>query len=444
MKKDGLKNLVIMGMLVFVLLLSACSSKAPETSQDSSNGEKMVESSKDTEAGQITLKVSSWADEAMVDVVIPAFEKKYPNIKVEPVITDIADHHNTLLTKIAAGAEVPDVAYVEIAHIGKFAAKGGFEDLNQAPYNAQQFKDGVVSYAWAQATTQDGKMVAMPTDIAPGTIFYRKDKLDELGVSIDDIKTMEDWIEVGKRFAKDRDGDGVNDQWLIADATNVYNMIAKSGEERYFDEEGNCIVDSPRFVKAFTMAKKVRDLGLDGKIGEWTNEWYATFKQGTALIAPSGAWLGGHIKNWIAPDTAGKWRVAELPNGMNVSWGGSFAGIPKDADHKDAAWKFIKFVATRQDIQLESFESADMFPSLTETYDAPIFDEEVEFYGGQKVRKLWAETAQNIPNVITNTNDAIARDILGSALTEVLENDKDPKKALTEAKQLIERKTKRR
>ena len=391
----------------------------------------------------VTITVATWADESL-DETITAFNEVYPNINVETEITAIADHHTALLTRIAAGSEVPDVAFIEIAWVGQFANKGGFENLLTNPYNAGRYEDNIVSYAWAQANTSDGKLVAMPTDIAPATIFYRRDKLEEIGMDIEDIDTMEDWIKAGKKFAKDLDGDGENDRWLIADATNIYNMYAKSGAGRYFDEEGNCIVDQPQFVKAFKMAKKVRDLGLDAQIGEWTNEWYATFKEGTALIAPSGAWLGGHIKEWIAPDTVGQWGAVSLPDNMLASWGGSFAGIPEAADEKEAAWKFIEFVATNPEVQLQNFDIANMFPALIETYTDPMFDQPSEFFGGQKVKRLWADTARQIPNVITNKNDVIARDLVGNALTQVLEGDVDPETALKSAKEQIERRIRRR
>ena len=394
-------------------------------------------------AEEVTIEVATWADESLY-AVIEAFNEVYPHIKVKPVVTAIQDHHNALLTRIAAGSDVPDVAFIEIPYIGQFSEQGGFEDLLAPPYNAGRYKDQIVSYAWYQATADNGKLVAMPTDIAPATLFVRIDRLNELGVKLEDIKTMEDWIEVGLKFTQDLDGDGKNDRWLVADAASIYNMIVQSGPEKFFDKDGNCIVDSPRFVRAFEMAKKIRDLGLDAQIGEWTNEWYATFKEGTTLITPSGAWLGGHIKEWIAPDTAGLWRAANLPDNMYASWGGSFAGIPEAAKHKEEAWKFIEFVATRPDIQLMSFRIAEMFPSLVSTYDDPMFDEGVEFYGGQKVRRIWAEAAQNIPDVITNRYDSMASDIVYSALSKVLEDGEDPEVALREAKQLIERRMRRR
>lgn len=394
-------------------------------------------------AEQITIKVATWADESL-DEVIEAFNKEYPKIKVEPVITAINDHHQILLTKIAAKAEVPDVAFLEVQYVGNIVAKGGFVDLSKPPYNATRYKDKIVPYTFAQVTTDDGRLVAMPTDIAPATIFYRKDRFDELGIKIEDIETMDEWIEAGLKFAKDLDGDGKYDRWLLADAGHIFWMYMRSSTYRYFDKDGNILIDSPRFVKALTMAKKIRELRLDGQIQEWTNDWYAALREGKVLMQPSGAWLGGHLKGWIAPETGGKWRAANFPDGMYAFWGGSFAGIPEGAKHKEAAWKFIEFVSTRPKIQLMCFRIADMFPSLLETYDDPIFDEPVEFYGGQRVRRMWAEVATKVPEVITTQYDTIAQSIVSTALSQVLDNDRDPEDALKEAKSILERRIRRR
>ncbi|ACL69185.1 extracellular solute-binding protein [Halothermothrix orenii] len=396
-------------------------------------------------AAKTKIKVACFPDQdSGFEAILDQFHAEHPDIEVELVVNGFADHHNTLLTQIAAGAEVPDVAMIEIGYIANFVSKGGFVNLLEEPYNAGQFKENIVPYKWAQGSTDDGRLIAFPTDIAPGTIYYRRDKLAELGYEIEDMKTLEDWIEAGSQFAKDLDGDGVNDRWLLADATDIFFMIAKSGEELYFNEDGECIVDSPRFIKAFKAAKMVRDMGLDARIGAWTNEWYSTFKDGTVLMQPSGAWLGGHIRNWIAPDTAGKWGVTNLPDGMYCNWGGSFAAIPEKAEHKEEAWEFIKFIATRKDTQIAQFKASNIFPAWMPAFDDPVFQEEMEFYGGQKARLLWLEAAKKIPNVVTNKYDVIAEEIVTAALTDVLNNDADPVEALREAKRMIERRMRRR
>jgi multiple sugar transport system substrate-binding protein len=391
--------------------------------------------------GKVTITVAVYPDlDSVIKAILPAFNALYPDIAVKLEVAGYGDHHTKLLTALAAGKGVPDVAAVEIGYIAKFASEGGLVDLSQPPYNGEAYRDLFVPYAWQQAHTTDGRLIGMPADIAPATMFWRRDVFAERGVSIDEIKTWEDYIEVGKKLTYDADGDGEIDHWLVDDAATVA-MILWGGHTHFFDENGNCIVDSERFVKAFTVAKRIRDAGLDARIPAWTNEWYEAFRRGTVATAVNGAWLLGHLKNWIAPKTAGLWGAAQLPEGTFTQRGGTWYVIPQASEHKDAAWKLVKFLTTNPDVQLRAFEITNAFPAVQAVWEAPIFEEPVPFLGGQPARLLWKEAVQRIVGVPTNPNDAIAMEIVSDALTQVLEEGRPIKEALAEAKQLIERRT---
>jgi len=390
---------------------------------------------------RVTITVAVYPDlDSVIKGVLPAFQVLYPDIEVELEVAGYGDHHTKLLTTLAAGMGVPDVAAVEIGYIARFAAEGGLVDLSQPPYNAEAYAALFVPYAWQQAHTVDGRLIAMPADIAPATMFWRRDVFAERGASIDEIKTWEDYIEVGRRLTYDADGDGQIDHWLVDDAATVA-MILWGGHTRFFDQEGNCIVDSPRFVRAFEVAKAIREAGLDARISAWTSEWYEAFRRGTVATAINGAWLMGHLKNWIAPETARLWGAAQLPGGTYTQRGGTWYAIPQASEHKDAAWKLIKFLTTNPDIQLRAFEITNAFPAVQAVWEDPIFEEPVPFLGGQTARLLWKEAVQHIVGVPTNPNDAIAMEIVSDALTQVLEEGRPIEEALAEAKQLIERRT---
>ena len=57
--------------------------------------------------------------------LLPKFQAKYPNIEVEIKSLGYVDHHNNLVTTIAAGSGAPDVAAIEIGYIAKFVSMGG-------------------------------------------------------------------------------------------------------------------------------------------------------------------------------------------------------------------------------------------------------------------------------------------------------------------------------
>lgn len=385
----------------------------------------------------ITVGVFPNLDDAL-KAQLPGFNKLYPDIEVKLVTLQYADHHNALTTALATGQGLHDVEAIEIGFVGRFAEGQGFEDLNKPPYNADLYKKLFTPYTIAQATSSDGRFIAMPVDIGPGTFYYRKDILDKAGINPASMMTWNGYIEAGKKIkAMDKN------IFLIANAADVawINIFATvgAGEGYYFDKSGKVIVDSPRFVRAFELAKQIRDAGLDAKIGAWTNEWYDGFKKGTVATQFSGAWLQGHLQNWMAPETKGLWRVQQLPEGLYGSWGGSFYGIPSASKNKAEAWALIKYLTTNRTAQIAAFKAIGAFPALLSAQNDPVFEEGVEFLGGQKARVLWREAARKVKPVEANKYDRVANEIISTALSQVLDEGKDIKAALAEAKTLIER-----
>ncbi|CAM4347753.1 ABC transporter substrate-binding protein [Deinococcus marmoris] len=388
---------------------------------------------------KMTLTVAAFPSlDTAIKAIIPAWNKKYPNVTIKLQAQEFADHHNAMTTALATGQGLPDVMAVEIGYVGKFAEGKGLEDMNKAPYNATQYKKLFTPFTVAQATSADKRFVAMPTDIGPGTFLYRKDILDKAGVN--PVTMMKDWdsyIAAGKTI-KAKTGAA-----LINTAQGIYGVVSrtnlKAGEGIYFDSKNNLLVgpDNARFLRAFTLSKQVRDAGLDAKIGEWSNEWYDAFKKGTVATQFSGAWLTGALQSWMAPDTKGLWRVQNLPEGGYASWGGSFYAIPSAAKNKAMAWEFIKFMTIEKSSQVTAFIDNGAFPALLTAQNDGIFSQGVPFLGEQKARVLWRDAARKTQPIDVNKYDSVADQIVNTELTNVLEQGKDIKQALTDARAQI-------
>ncbi|MBM7035962.1 sugar ABC transporter substrate-binding protein [Vibrio sp. qd031] len=376
--------------------------------------------------------------DSSLKVILPDFEKE-TGIKVDYLMNNHGDHHTKLTTNLATGSGAGDVIVVDVEKIGPFVASGGLVNLSEK-YGADKYSETFAPYAWTQGKGGDGDVYAIPVDLGPGVMYYRTDVFEKAGLDINEvIKDWDSYIAAGEVLKK-------QNVQLIASAADVAQAIifttVPEGEGLYFDAEGNPVVTSERFVHAFETAKRIRDKELDGRILAWSNEWYEGFRNGTLATQLSGAWLLGHLQNWMAPETAGNWNVSNLPDGIYGSWGGSFLSIPTQAENQDEAWKLIEYMTTKRDVQLEAFETIAAFPANVSTYDDPMFNEKVDFLGGQEARVLFAEVAQNIKPVAPAKGDHVARSIiLENALMEVLDEGKDIKTALADAERLIKRRT---
>ncbi len=389
----------------------------------------------------ITVAAYPAVDE-IAKAAVTQWKKKHPTVEVKVVSRAFADHHTAMTTALSTSSNLPDVMVVEFGYVARFAEGGGLEDLGAALYAIKTQQARFVPFAFRQATAASGAVVAVPADIGPGTLLYRADILKKAGLTEADL--MQSWDGYVAAGVKIKATTGA---YLVAHARDVKDIVIRSdikpGEGLYIDAKGRVLVDSPRFVRAFELAKKVRDGKLDGKISAWSNEWSEGFKRGTIATQMSGAWLAGHLNNWLAPDTKGLWRASQLPEKAWGSWGGSFYTIPKGAKNKALAWDFIQMMTLDPQMQLNAFKSQDAFPALVDVHNDAFFDQPIEFLGGQKARLLWREASRKINAVDVHKLDPIAEEIINTEMDKVLDQGKDVRTALADAKALLERRVKR-
>ena len=212
---------------------------------------------------QTVLNIAAFpAVDEIAKAAIPAFKKKHPDVEVKITSRAYPDHHTAMTTALSTSSNLPDVMVVEYGYVGRFAEGGGLEDLGAAPYNMQAQRARIVPFAYAQGTSTSGALVAMPTDIGPGTLLYRTDILKKAGLTEADLtKSWDGFVNSGLKIKS------TTGAYLVAHARDIKDIMIradlKTGEAMYSDKTGKVLVYSPRFVRAFDMANIVRDLNLD-------------------------------------------------------------------------------------------------------------------------------------------------------------------------------------
>ena len=404
----------------------------------------LLSASLGVQAADVTLTVAAFpAVDEIVKAAAVEWEKKNPGVKVKVISRAYADHHTAMTTALATSSDLPDVMAIEYGYLGRFAQSGGLVDMNALDAQLATKLKNLVPYAVAQGSFEGFGQVAMPTDIGPGALFYRKDLLDACGATEQDLtKSWDSYLATGDCI-KAKTGAA-----LMPHARDIKDIVIRAGvqpgEGVYFDRDGKSVVgQAPRFKRAFELAKQVRDRGLDAKINAWSNEWGEAFKRGTVASQMMGAWLGGHLANWLAPDTAGKWRSAHLPNGAYASWGGSFYAVPKKAVHQAQAWALIDYLTQDAKQQKAALEQFNAFPALVKAQTGDGFDAPIAFLGGQAARGQWRDSAMRIVATKVFKHDAVAEEILNAELDQVLLRGKSIDAALKDADRTIARRARR-
>ena len=395
-------------------------------------------------AQRVTLTVAAYpAVDEIVKAALVEWKKKHPQVDVKVVGREYADHHTAMTTALATSSGLPDVMALEYGYLGRFALGGGLEDLEQAPFLAGSALPKLVPFAVAQGRSGASGLSAMPTDIGPGVMFYRQDLLKKAQLAETDLTgSWDGFIKSGQQLKRSTGA------YLVAHARDIKDVVIRgnvpAGQGIYFDAQGKSVIDSAeRFRKGFELARRIRSEGLDAKVNAWSNEWGESLKRGQVASQMMGAWLGGHLQNWLAPNTSGLWRSTVLPERVAISWGGTFYAIPKKAVHKELAWDLIKHLTLNRSQQEMAFEKFNAFPALIEAHSGAYFDQPVAFLGGQKARIAWRQAAAQISPTRVFKADAVAEEIVNAELDLVLTKGKSIDQALKDAHQAVQRRASR-
>jgi len=383
--------------------------------------------------GQANIVAWYWDDS--LQLAVDAFHKQQDKIRVTFVKTGYDDTHKKFLTSLVARTGAPDVCALEIGYVGAFAGRGGLLNLSQPPFNADQFKDSMVAYKWAQGSSPDGSLMAMPWDIGPGGLWYRADILGAAGFETDPeqmrqrIKTWDDWLQLGEDLKKKNPNTS-----LFADAfSDVFMPMVEQQGHGWFN--GNKVVVVEKGTKPAQRATEARKRGIDGNIDWWGAEWNAGMKRDAIAGMGIACWEQTGLTR-DQPQTVGQWRVIPAPEGGYNS-GGSFLAIPQQSTNQAAAWEFVKFVCCTPAGQNTIFKAAGIFPAYKPAWNDPVYDQPVDFFGGQRAYRLWTEIAQTVPANAVNPNDRQASDIVANELTKVEKQGKDPAQAMRDAEDTI-------
>lgn len=444
MKNNATK--VIVGLvLVLVIVLGVWLAVGRHDVEEPAAEEQVEEKEIDRPLGQEPVEktkiiVGGWpAGDTAFEAIIPGFNLQYPNIEVELSFMSTADHHLLLTTAIAAGTGAPDVAMIEQAPIGIYRDMDGLENLLDAPYNAGEMKEYFVEYKWNLALSVDGtRLVGLPWDIGPATLFYRRDVFEDAGLPTEPdeveklLSTWDGFLEAAEMIYIP------GERWILPSAHLLFSWHFMNRD--FFDETLELLLDRPGAMEALQAAITMNNNGWDaGLFDMWTPEVYSGLAEGRIASVVAGCWYGGFIKTWIAPETSGLWGVTRLPGGIGDSnWGGSYLAIPSQSANKEAAWSFIRYALATKEAQNEMFRAADYFPAFIPAWDDPLYTEADPFFGGQKTRTLWLDIAAGLTPSFSTPMDATVEEVLNTTVNTGLDLGKSADEILSMIKEQVD------
>lgn len=353
-------------------------------------------------SGRIRGDLNVWAwsiAAASLEQRIPAFREMYPSVDININMSGSSTANLRLMLTLSSGAGAPDVSQIEIANAPRYGMTGRLTDLTEV---ASPYADRFVPASWANCAL-NGRIYAIPWDIGPCAVFYKRPVFARYGIDPEAIETWADYIAAGKKIVERSGGETKMLTLPASYVSTLFEILLQQNGGQVFDDQGRIAIDSPQSREVMAVLESMITADITSNTAVFSQAFYTSL--GTEAIAsfPMAAWLGGFIKNY-APETSGEWGVFPLPaltpEGLRASTaGGSVLIIPAQSTRQEAAWAFVRSMLCDEESQLAHYRNFDLFPALLTSYDDPFFDEPDPFYGGQRVRRLFAEDITRIPQL---------------------------------------------
>ncbi|WP_270166645.1 ABC transporter substrate-binding protein [Paenibacillus sp. SYP-B4298] len=442
--------LVMLLSLTLIFGLAACSSGSGGggTNTPPANGDTNTPKTDDTgsKGSDEKIELSFWIlGTPGYEDLVKEWNATHPNVQIKYQTTgDQTAHHNNLTTALSANSGAPDIFMLEIGFMERFiTAEDKFHNLNEL--GAQDLQSQYLDWKWKQASSIDGSFqIGLPTDIGPTVAYYRVDQIEQAGLPVDPdefsaaIDTWDKFAAVGKAF-KEKTGKPFAD---LKDLT--FNALRDQATDViYFSkEDGSFIGDTnPQVRKAYDFTVKGIQEGWIGNWALWSPEWGQATNDGSFGVMLGPAWMAGNIKG-NGPDSSGKWKIAQLPEGSG-NWGGAFLTLPKEGKHPKEAFEFIKWVTGKEN-QLVSFKTKGLMPSIPELYTDEAFTGfQDEFFGGQATAVEFGKAANRVKPVyygpLHDQTDTYFKDALQNVMEKKADPEAEWKAAVEKAKKLAER-----
>ena len=342
----------------------------------------------------------------VADAAIPAFNAKYPDIKVTHLAVETATSTSApkLPVALVTNVNVPDGAYLQNEQIGTIQ-----DYLYDITDWIQPYVKDIVGFDLRVDTDARGRIKGIPYDSDPAFLFYRDDIIKQHGLSVDGVQTYDDLLNLARQL---RSKDPTMRPIRVENEPNVIvlwtSMFANQQGTSYVDASGKLRLNSEPFLKILRFYKTVVDEGLGVPVTIASPDDIAASDRGVQVLAPTAIWFNYFIGN-LFKDSRGKWRASRLPawtsgGARAASMGGSSFLIPAKARRPDLAWLYYQFMMFDPQGYKASFGSNKLYPGGINTlipaykgaWGTKLMDNPSSL-GGQDLWTLATQTANDIP-----------------------------------------------
>lgn len=325
-----------------------------------------------------TLNILWWGSQTRHDLtvkLIERFEELNPDIDVVMDYSDWSGYWTKLPAQVAGG-QTPDVFQMDYAYLSQYAENGVLSELDSfiasGALNVSDVSENILKTGQVSGTTY-----AISTGTNAPVMLYRKDVLDELGLTLPMNPTMSEYCAISKQVYE---ATGLKDTFITDCSADILRFRLRNyGMNLYNDDATALGFDDPKYiVDMWELALQAQDEGWGMQPGEATavtafdsmvNDAWSRYQNSNELQAYRDS-TGKDISMVMIPN------LDDATASSTYLKPSMFWCVGADSEVKDAAVRFIDFFTNSTEcFDIVGIERAIPISSKMRDYITPTLDE---------------------------------------------------------------------
>jgi ABC-type glycerol-3-phosphate transport system substrate-binding protein len=334
---------------------------------------------------------------SLIDFHLKKFKEKYEQVTVINTFISEDKLDDKILENLVSAEPLPDVyLFPEEAAEEIKIYKSHFSELGN---EAGTLKDNYINTNFNPISVED-KVIAIPWTVQPVVMFYRIDLFQHQGINVEDIRTWDDYILIGRGIAQKTQG---KVKMLPIDLSNggkFVKQIQNEIVETANDLEPEVDIYIGNETKALDVVNRMKEANiiLDAKD---LNQVISAAEKDKILTVISSSDFIEAMKEKLKTQS-GKWGIRTMPSfeaggNTGVIEQNSYIALNKEAKNNQIAMKFLENIIDNNDLSKSLMVEKGIFPAASKLYNEAFMDEKDAYFNNTKVWRYLAEIIKDTP-----------------------------------------------
>lgn len=344
---------------------------------------------------KVTLKMWGWA--VGMEDAVDQWNAENPDIQID-FYRMSGDDGDKIPAAIEAGT-APDIIQLDAHAVPNYVIKDYLTDISAFTTGLE---DEFTEAAWSEVDF-DGMIFAMPQDVGPTGLIYRKDLFARYGVAVP--KTWDEYLDAA-RAIREADPDAYIGQISANEAGFWMEQVIQNGGSWFAigDDAWQVDVNDVKSQEVAEIWQTLLDEDLVKVVDMWTPEYWKAVNDGQILSMNYAAWFPALLKE-NAGKLSGRWAVAPSPTfpGSDAAGtaGGSIDAITANSDHPAEAMEFLKWINTTDEGTQFLIDGGVLPASRTGLAQQSLLKPD-PYFGGQAINEVFVDAADKVPGTWTD------------------------------------------